>query len=242
MNREDIATRLAQVSQRIAAAAQAAGRRPDEITLIGITKTHPVEVAELAYALGVADLGENRVADLVIKRRAVPNATWHMVGQLQRNKARDVVDGRTVIHSVDRRSLVDTVNRHAAEASVTQPVLVQVNVGDDPAKGGCPVADAHDLVAYAHDLRNLRVVGLMTMPPLPGPGAEAARAAAPHFATLRSLRDAVNERYPEVTELSMGMSADFAAAIAEGATMVRIGTELFGSRRTADGQTAKGAR
>jgi PLP dependent protein len=175
------------------------------------------------------DLGENRVDELVVKSGEV-DARWHLVGQLQRNKVRDVVGRAALIHSVDRRSLVETISRQAEAAGLVQEILVQVNVGDDPAKGGCSLADLPDLVSYAAASPGVRVVGLMTVPPLPGDGVAPADAARPFFRALREARDALRPEHPGLEELSMGMSDDLEAAVQEGATMVRIGSALFGAR------------
>jgi PLP dependent protein len=227
---ETIASNLDQVRARMAAAAERAGRRPTDVQLIGVTKTHPPEVCRAAVDAGLVDLGENRVQELVAKLPHVPGARWHLVGQLQRNKVKDVVGRHVLVHSLDRRALADALSRRSARAGTVQRVLVQVNVGDDPAKAGCEVDETLDLVAYARDLPNLAVEGLMTVPPMPPEGVDHAEAARPHFATLRRLRDTARSRFPEVVHLSMGMSADLEAAIAEGATMIRIGTALFGPR------------
>jgi PLP dependent protein len=228
--RETIAANLHAVRARIATAAEVAGRRVADVQLIGVTKTHPPEVCLAAIAAGLQDLGENRVQELVAKHPHVPGARWHLIGRLQRNKVKDVVGRQVLVHSLDRRRLADALSRRAVERRVVQRVLVQVNVGDDPAKGGCQVDETLELVAYARDLPNLAVEGLMTVPPMPPEGVDHAEAARPHFATLRRLRDAARARYPEVVHLSMGMSADLEAAIAEGASMIRIGTALFGPR------------
>jgi pyridoxal phosphate enzyme (YggS family) len=225
-----LTARIAAVRARIAAAATAVGRDPTEVRLIGVTKTHPAGVAVAALAAGVEDLGENRTADLVAKAAAVPGARWHLVGRLQRNKVRDVVGRGWLLHAVDREPLVDAIAARAAALGTVQDVLIQVNVGDDPAKGGCDLSELEDLVTYARGRGALRVRGLMTVPPLPPAGSEPGRHAAPLFRRLREARDAVRERHPEVEELSMGMSDDLEAAVREGATMVRIGTALFGVR------------
>ncbi|MEX2324675.1 MAG: YggS family pyridoxal phosphate-dependent enzyme [Nitriliruptoraceae bacterium] len=231
---DQIAARMHAVGQRIATAAAAVGRSAADITLVAVSKTHPVSAIEAAYRAGARNFGENRVQEFVSKRTALAglsNVTWHFVGRLQRNKAKAVVGSDVLVHSVDRVELLDALQSRAEAAEVNQRVLVQVNVGDDPAKGGCEVHRVADLVAYADGLSNIRVEGLMTMPPLPEPGFAPADAAAPYFAQLRSLRDELRARYPQVRELSMGMSADAEAAIAQGATMVRIGTDVFGARR-----------
>jgi len=225
-----VAGRVADVRARVAAAAREAGRSPAEVIVIAVTKTHPPELARAAVAAGLPDLGENRVQELAAKRPAVPGARWHLVGRLQRNKISDVVGRQVLVHSLDRGSLADALSRRAVREQVVQRVLVQVNVGDDPAKGGCHVDETEQLVAYARGLNNLAVEGLMTIPPLAPKGVDVDSAARPHFALLRAQRDRLRARFPEVVHLSMGMSADLEAAVAEGATMVRLGTAVFGQR------------
>ncbi len=226
----DVAGRIAATRVRIALAAEAAGRSRADVLLIAITKTHAPQVAQRAVDAGVTDLGENRVQELLAKRPHVNGARWHLVGPLQRNKVRDVVGRQILVHSVDRRPLIDTLSDRAERAGVVQRILVQVNVGDDPAKGGCHLDETEDLVAYARRRPNLAVEGLMTMPPLPPDGVDPVDAARPLFAALRRQRDELRERFPEVVHLSMGMTNDLEAAVAEGATMVRLGTALFGER------------
>jgi PLP dependent protein len=226
----EVAVRFAEVRARLDAAALAAGRHPSEVLLIAVTKTHPPELVRAAVEAGIVDVGENRVQELLAKEPHVPGARWHLIGTLQRNKARDVVGRQVLVHSLDRRSLADALSSRAASAGVLQRVLVQVNVGDDPSKGGCDLSETEELVAYARDLPNLAVEGLMTIPPLPPAGVDAQSAARPHFAALRAQRDQLRQRFPEVVHLSMGMSADLEAAVGEGATMVRLGTALFGPR------------
>lgn len=227
---EDVAARLRDVRVRVDRAAQAAGRRPSDVGIIGVTKTHPPATCRAAVAAGIVDLGENRVQEWLAKRPHVPGARWHLIGPLQRNKARDVIGLQVLLHGVDRRSLVDTLSGRAEASSTLQRLLIQVNVGADPGKSGCSVDDALDLVAYARSRPYLAVEGLMTIPPMTPSGQDANDAARPHFATLHALRDAARERFPEVVHLSMGMSADLEAAVAQGATMVRVGTALFGPR------------
>jgi PLP dependent protein len=227
---DELATRIDRVRRRVEDACTAAGRAPASVTIVAVTKTHPPQVAARAVGHGLVDLGENRVEELLAKAPLVEGARWHLVGRLQRRKARDVVGRQVLVHSVDRRSLAEALSRRAEAAGALQRVLVQVNVGDDPRKGGCDVDDALDLVAYARDLPYLTVEGLMTVPPMAVDGEDPAVAARPHFATLRALRDDARSRFPEVVHLSMGMSDDLEAAVAEGATVVRIGTAIFGER------------
>jgi PLP dependent protein len=228
---ERIAERLREVERRIADAAVRVGRRREEVTIIGVTKTHPGTTVRAALAAGLRQLGENRAGDLHSRAEVFPEATWHFVGQLQSNKVRRVLGRAALIHSVDRRSLVDALELRAARAGVSQRVLVQVNIGDDPAKGGCPPEQTEDLVERVAACGSLVVEGLMTIPPLPPEDSDQAAHVQPMFASLRRVRDHVRERYPQVRELSMGMSADFEEAVMEGATMVRLGTALFGPRQ-----------
>ena len=221
--------RLVAVRGRIERAAVAAGRDPADVRLVAVTKTHPIEVVRAAVALGMEDLGENRVDELVAKHAEV-GARWHLVGRLQRNKVRDVVGRAQLIHSVDRAALVDAIGRQAELRGIVQDVLVQVNVGEDPAKGGCSLAEVEELVSYAAGTNGVRVVGLMTVPPLPPDGADPAATARPYFRTLREARDGLQDRHPELQELSMGMSDDLESAVQEDATMIRIGSALFGRR------------
>jgi len=226
---EGMAGRLVTLRGRIAGAADEVGRLPDEIRIVAVTKTRPVDVARAAVLLGLDDLGENRVDELAAKCSDV-HARWHLIGQLQRNKVRDVVGRVHLIHSVDRSALVDAIGRHAVARGIVQDILIQVNVGDDPAKAGCRLADTDGLVSYAVSTAGVRVTGLMTVPPLPPPGVDPRTAARPLFRKLREARDVIRERHTEVQELSMGMSDDLEAAVQEGATMVRIGSALFGAR------------
>jgi pyridoxal phosphate enzyme (YggS family) len=221
--------RIASVRERIARAAQAVGRDPAGVRIVAVTKTHPVATARAAVAAGLHDLGENRVDELAAKSAEV-DARWHLVGRLQSNKAKDVVGRAALIHSVDRRSLVDIISRHAQARGVVQDILVQVNVGEDPAKGGCSLAGLADLVSYASVAPGVRVVGLMTVPPLPEQGVAPSDAARPLFRALREARDALRTDHATLEELSMGMSDDLEAAVQEDATMVRIGSALFGAR------------
>lgn len=226
----DLTRRLHTIRGRIERAAREVGRDPGDVRLVGITKTHPPEVALAALAAGIEDLGENRVEEAVAKAARVPDARWHFVGRLQSRKANLLVGHGWLVHSVDRRSLVDRLQRLAEAAGTTQRILAQVNVGDDPAKGGCSLAEAPELVAYARARPNLRVEGLMTMPPQAAEGADPVAAARPYFARLRDLRDRLTGDDPAIRELSMGMTADLEAAVAEGATLVRVGEGLFGPR------------
>ncbi|MBW3576458.1 MAG: YggS family pyridoxal phosphate-dependent enzyme [Actinobacteria bacterium] len=223
--------RVAAVRGRIADACRRVGRVPSSVTVVAVTKGHPAPLAQAAVDAGLIDLGESRVQEMLDKAAQVRGARWHMVGRLQSNKAKGVIARATLVHSLDRRSLASALSTRAHDAGVVQRVLVQVNVGEDPAKAGCPAEDALALVAEVRDLPNLAVEGLMTIPPLAPRGVDQAEVSRPHFARLRRLRDRARARWPELAHLSMGMSADFETAVEEGATIVRLGTVLFGPRR-----------
>lgn len=235
---DDVTRRLQDVRRRIDEACERAGRPSGAVVLIGVGKTHPPAAIQQLVDLGVRNVAENRVSELLAKQPHVHGASWHFVGRLQRRKAGDLVGRHVLVHSVDRQSLADTLARRAADADVLQRVLVQVNVGRDPAKGGADPDEALDLVAYARERPNLSVEGLMTIPPLPADDADEATRA--HFADLRRLRDRARAQWPEVVHLSMGMTADLDAAVEEGATMVRVGTALFGPRQDGPWRPAGG--
>ncbi|MDP8931443.1 MAG: YggS family pyridoxal phosphate-dependent enzyme [Actinomycetota bacterium] len=248
----ELRARLAEVRASIRAACERAGRPPSSVRIVGVTKKRPPEVVQAAVAVGLTDLAENRVQEMLVKMEAVDVSSepadeaaaaagehgglggrvvnWHLVGRLQRNKARDVVGRAVLVHSLDRTSLANELSRRAEQAGVVQRVLVQVNVAGDPVKAGCSPDRLLGLVGHVRSRPNLVVEGLMTMPPLPSTGIDPGQAARPYFARLRELRDKVREECPEVTHLSMGMSGDFEVAIEEGATIVRLGTALFGPR------------
>jgi len=225
----DLAERLAEVRRRVAKAATDAARDASEITLIAVGKTFPADIVGAAVDAGATDLGENRVQEGVAKKPLVPPARWHLIGPLQRNKAKAALESFDFIHTVDRLELVDRLQtllvKHWPERRI--PVLLEVNVGREPQKAGVLPEDAHDLLQHVLACDRLDVRGLMVIPPW-GDDPEASR---PYFRKLRELRDAlrVAERIP-LPDLSMGMSHDFEVAIAEGATMVRVGTAIFGPR------------
>ena len=225
---EAVAARLADVRDRIAAAAQRAGRAPTAVTLVAVGKAFGPEHLAAARAAGQQDFGESRAQELTRKAAALgPGVRWHFVGRLQRNKVKDVVGLVSLIHSVDRLELAEALAQRARRTGKLQRVLVQVNVGDDPDKAGCAPEEAASFVAKVRGLEWLACEGLMTIPPLEADPR-------PMFATLRELRNSIRERFPEVQHLSMGMSHDFETAIAEGATIVRVGEAIFGPRDPAD--------
>jgi hypothetical protein len=219
---------LAAVRGRIAAAAARAGRRSDEVTLVAVTKGHPLETVREAAAGGLRDVGESRVQEALAKQRAWPDAPvrWHLIGHLQRNKAKLAVGRFVLIHSLDSRRLADALEGAAAAAGVVQDVLAEVNVAREPQKSGALPEEAEALVRHAAGLPHLRVRGLMTIAPYDAAVDVQHRV----FRELRQLRDLLATSAVELAVLSMGMSADFEAAVEEGATMVRLGTILFGER------------
>lgn len=227
----DIGGRLADVCARIAAAARRVGREPSAITLLAVSKGFGTDVIDDARRSGQLDFGENRVQELTAKAQVVSGVRWHFIGRLQRNKVRDVVGTATLVHSMDRPELADAMAQQARAAGRLQRVLVQVNAADDPAKAGCSVADAPRLVAHVRALEGLACEGLMTMP-------AADADPRPAFARLRELRDRLQDDFPEVKHLSMGMTHDFEVAVEEGATIVRLGEAVFGPRPDPAGQPA----
>lgn len=224
-----IAENLDEVCQRIAEAAKKAGRSADEITLIAVTKQVEPERIEEAIQHGVQHIGENRVQEAQAKfPKLRTSCTKHLIGTLQSNKAGRALQLFDLIHSVDRLSLIEALSRRAGQAGCD--VLLQVNVSGEATKGGVAPGQLEALARAASEASNIRVRGLMTIPPY-SPDPEDAR---PHFAKLRELGERLARlELPrvQVEILSMGMSNDFAVAIEEGATHVRIGTAIFGERR-----------
>jgi hypothetical protein len=221
--------RLDEVRGRIGAAAARSGRRADAVLLVAVTKTVGVELVREAVALGLADLGENRIQEAQAKITAVgrDRARWHLIGHLQRNKAGRAVGLFDRVHSVDDAELAESLSRHAAAAGQMLPVLVEVNVSGEASKFGVAPAELEPLLERVAALPGLGLDGLMTV----GRLAERPEDARPGFARLRALRDDAERRLGlGLPELSMGMSGDYEVAVEEGSTMVRVGTALFGER------------
>jgi len=227
-SRQKLKQNLSDVRRRMAEAARRSGRPPGAVTLVAVTKTVAAETARALIELGVSDLGENRVQEARAKvhRLADCPVRWHMIGHLQRNKAREAVRLFALIHSVDSGRLAEALQRRAAEENRVVPVLLEVNTSGEAAKFGAAPAELEELAVAVDASAHLELRGLMTMAPI----VEEPELARPYFARLRELRDRTNAcgrlRKP-MTELSMGMTQDFEVAIEEGATMVRIGSALF---------------
>jgi pyridoxal phosphate enzyme (YggS family) len=224
--------RLETVLDRIRKAAVACGRDPQSVRLVAVSKTVAAERVRAAVAAGVDTLGENYIQEARAKIEALAAlpVAWHFIGHLQSNKAKYAVRLFELIHTVDSLKLAAELDRQAARAGKTQQVLVQVNVSGEASKSGASEAEAGRLVADIGKLAHLSVKGLMTMPPF----FDQPEKARPFFRALRRLRDEIQQRHlpgVDLRELSMGMTGDFEAAIAEGATLVRIGTAIFGERR-----------
>lgn len=208
---------------RLRRVAAAGGHDPDRLRIVGVTKTHPPSLARAALSAGITRLGESRVQEAEPKIDAVPEAEWHFIGRLQSNKARRAVRRFAVIHSLDSLELLDRVDELAAEEGTAPRVLLQVNVSGEASKAGIPL----DTLAAVQVPHAAQLVGLMTIAPMGASDEEAGAV----FRRLRVLRGELEQRIGvELPELSMGMSADADAAAAEGATLVRIGTALFGPR------------
>ena len=225
----ELSVRLAAVRRRIDAAATDCGRDPAVISLISVGKTFPAAVVNEAVTAGATDLGENRVQEAVAKRPEVAEARWHLIGPLQRNKARAALEVFDIVHTVDRFEIADRLQYLLTEHWTERilDVLVEINVAEEPQKAGALPEDARELLEHALGCDRLSVCGLMAIPPW----AEDPEASRPWFRKLRELRDRLQyEVGHSLPELSMGMSHDFEIAIAEGATMVRVGTAIFGPR------------
>lgn len=231
---EALQTRLDEIRRRIERSARRSGRPPADVTLIAVSKTHPAETLRRALAAGVVDFGENRVqeAEGKIEELKGARAEWHLIGHLQSNKARRAAKLFDCVHTLDTVALAERLERACAEEGCDDlRVLIQVDLAGEATKSGAPAEDAPAIANALRDCRHLRLVGLMTIPPF----FEDAERARPYFRRLRELRDEMRaaDTFPATGgELSMGMSHDYEVAVEEGATMVRVGTAIFGARNT----------
>jgi pyridoxal phosphate enzyme (YggS family) len=214
----DVASGLAAVKARIAQACARAGRDPGSVRLIAVSKTKPLPMLKEAVAAGQTIFGENYAQELREKADALPGVEWHFIGALQTNKAKLVVGRVALIHTCDRLALAQELSKRASAAGLTQRVLLEVNVGREPQKAGALPDQAPELLREVRALPALACEGLMCIPPAEGDPR-------PHFRALRELATGLG-----LAQLSMGMSADYEAAIEEGATLVRVGTAIFGER------------
>jgi pyridoxal phosphate enzyme (YggS family) len=228
-----IAENIARVRERIDAAARRAGRDPQSIALMAVSKTHPADVIREAYTAGQRLFGENRVQEFAEKHAAIADlgdADFHLIGHLQSNKSNKTAELFHAVDSVDSLRLAERLNSAAAASGKTLRILIEINVGGEEAKSGLAPESPEigQILAAAPRLANLEIHGVMTVPPY----TEDPEGARPYFRRLRELRDDLAGRYPQVNlaELSMGMSHDFEVAIAEGSTCVRVGTAIFGAR------------
>jgi pyridoxal phosphate enzyme (YggS family) len=230
LSAEVIAANLADVRGRIAAAARAAGRADDAVSLVAVSKTQPADAVRTALGAGHRTFGENRVQEVLAKfpalRREFPDLTLHLIGPLQTNKVKDAVAHCDMIETVDRPHLAEVLAREMAKSGRRPPCLIEVNIGEEPQKAGVLPAAADAFIRDCRDRLGLPIVGLMCVPP-------EHEEPAPYFALLREIA-----KRNGLPQLSMGMSADFETAIRFGATHVRVGTAIFGARRT---MTAAGA-
>ncbi|MFC1468082.1 YggS family pyridoxal phosphate-dependent enzyme [Verrucomicrobiota bacterium] len=217
--------RLDEIQARIAAACERAGRPVDDVTLVAVSKTYGPDRVREAAECGLTLFGENRVQELQSKVPMCPsNLEWHLIGTLQRNKVKQVVNLVTMIHSVDSLKLLEEIDKRTGKI---MPVLLQVNVSGEASKSGMAPDEVAGVIEAANQMSNIEVHGLMTIPPFAVNPDDARK----HFVALRELRDRVQEETgTPLPELSMGMSGDFEVAIEEGATFVRVGSSLFGAR------------
>ena len=246
----DLSARLIRIKERISAAALESGRNPAEITLIAVSKTHPFDLVVQAAHLGQTHFGESYIQEALPKLDAMQsekglditqknNIVWHFIGHLQSRKAKDAAGRFNLIHTVDSPRLAQALHKRMEQLAASdlqtafvnnlaQDVLIQVNIGQEGQKSGATQADLPALIEQVLELPRLNLKGLMCIPPF-GDKPETAR---PHFAHLRELRDELEGKFGKglLPHLSMGMSQDFEIAIAEGATLVRVGTDIFGER------------
>ena len=223
-----IAENVGHIRHRMARACSRAGRKPENVCLIAVAKTFPAEAIQEVVTAGIRDIGENYVQELLAKREALPDPEirWHFVGHLQSNKVKNIVSWVHAIHTIDSARLGEQVSKRAGENNHRTDILVEVNTSGESTKFGVTPDEAVPLAKSLLELPNVRLLGLMTIGPLQ-PDPEASR---PAFRRLRLLGDALKEQGIPLEHLSMGMTNDFEVAIEEGATMIRIGTAIFGKR------------
>ena len=224
-----VADNLKTVWAEIAAAAERAGKKPEDIKLIAVTKTHPPELINEAIDCGVTDIGENKVQEILEKYDRVKPVRWHLIGHLQTNKVKYIIDKVCMIHSVDSIKLMDEIERQAAKHRLVMDILIQVNVSGEESKFGIKPEKMPEILSYAGELSHVKVCGLMTVMPKVDDNMTNTL----HFVNINDIYiDIAQKTYHNVTMryLSMGMSGDYAFAIGHGSNMVRIGSAIFGLR------------
>lgn len=225
----NIRENLEEVERRIAAAAEKSGRKRSDITLIAVTKTHPAEMMNEAIELGVTDIGENKPQEVRDKYDDVKPVRWHLIGHLQTNKVKYVIDKVCLIHSVDSIKLMDEIERQAEKHDTVMDILIQVNISGEETKSGVRPDEIYELLDHAGKLSRVKVKGLMTI----APKTDKPVTNALHFDNIRKLfLDIQGKKYDNISMeyLSMGMSGDYETAIEHGANMVRVGSAIFGMR------------
>ena len=224
---------LADVEAKIVKACENSGRQRDDVTLIAVSKTKPVETLKEAYDLGVRVFGENKIQELTDKYEALPkDIQWHMIGHLQRNKVKYIIDKVALIHSVDSIRLAETIEKEAAKHNITANILIEVNVAKEESKFGLMPEELDELIDKIKDFNHIQVKGLMTIAPF----VENPETNREIFRSLRKLSVDISNKNVDnvnVSILSMGMTNDYTVAVEEGATMVRVGTGIFGARNYA---------
>jgi len=222
---------IQKIKEIVENSAKKSGRNPEEIIILGASKTQPVEKIIEAYNAGLRYFGENRVQEGIKKIEAIgylPDIHWHLIGGLQTNKVKYAIKYFEMIQSLDRKVLADEIEKRAGKIGRKQDVLIEVNVGEEPTKYGVLPQNLENLVEYVLKKENIILKGLMCIPPY----FEDKEKSRPYFAFLRELKEKIEEKFNiELMHLSMGMSHDFDVAIEEGATIVRIGTKIFGERK-----------
>jgi len=221
-----ICQKVQEIEQRLARACERAGRKREEVLLLGASKYANAEKIREAYQCGVRAFGESRAQDFLKKFEELKDLPidWHFIGNLQTNKVKYIIDKVSLIHSLDRPSLAEEIQKRAERLGKVQDVLIEVNVGKEETKGGVYEEDLEKLFEYCLSLKNLRVLGLMAIPPYK----ENPEEVRPYFVKLRKLKEKLEELYKiKLPHLSMGMSGDFEVAVEEGATIVRIGSAIF---------------
>ncbi len=221
-----ICQKIQEIEQRLARACERAGRKREEVLLLGASKYANAEKIREAYQCGVRVFGESRAQDFLKKFEELKDLPidWHFIGNLQTNKVKYIIDKVSLIHSLDRPSLAEEIQKRAERLGKVQDVLIEVNVGKEETKGGVYEEDLEKLFEYCLSLKNLRVLGLMAIPPYK----ENPEEVRPYFVKLRKLKEKLEDLYKiKLPHLSMGMSGDFEVAVEEGATIVRIGSAIF---------------